>query len=279
MGYTDNYCNQPHHAAGHASIWGEPDNPVENRHIIWGALVNGPDSNDNHVDKRSDYGSNEVTIDYNVSLIAALAAHYELQGKGQCPLSNFPPLEPDWDEFYTLSGTNGGGSCRSQITVTMVNETVHVPRYDKHVTIRYFFDIKELVAKGGSIGDVTASLIYDRGATEFGEPTSLSKPKQCPQSPTTYYVEMGFEGYMYWGRIVQLKAPRTFMLDIGVNNTANCTWDTSNDWSYSGLQAMPSDGSDPPRTPHIPVYSTGLRVFGEEPTTCFDAPTPLLCPK
>jgi endoglucanase len=278
MGYTDKYCMQPHHAAGHASIWGEPNNPTENRHIIWGALVNGPDGNDNHVDNRADFGSNEVTIDYNVSLIAALAAHYELQGKGQCPLSNFPPLEPDWDEFYTLSGTNGGGSCRSQVTVTMVNETVHVPRYDKHVTMRYFFDIAELQAKGGSIGDVTASLIYDRGATEFGEPTSLSAPKQCPRSPSTYYVEMGFEGYMYWGRIVQLKAPRTIMLDIGVNNTANCTWDPSNDWSYTGLPPMPSGGADPPRSPHIPVYSTGLRVFGEEPPACFDAPTPLLCP-
>jgi hypothetical protein len=277
MGYTDKYCMQPHHAAGHASIWGEPNNPVENRHIIWGALVNGPDGDDNHVDNRADFGSNEVTIDYNASLIAALAAQYELQGKGQCPLAKFPPLEPDWDEFYTLSNSNGAGSCRSQVTVTMVNETVHVPRYDKHVTVRYFFDISELAAKGGSINDVTASLIYDRGATEFGEPTSISKPKQCPKSPSTYYIDMGFEGYLFWGRIVQLKAPRTFQLDIGVNNSAGCTWDASNDWSYSGLQPAPASG-DPPRTPHIPVYSNGLRAFGEEPT-CFDAQTPLACPR
>ncbi|MBN2577037.1 MAG: glycoside hydrolase family 9 protein, partial [Deltaproteobacteria bacterium] len=278
MGYSDKYCTQPHHAAGHASIWGEPNNPVENRHIIWGALVNGPDGNDGHVDNRADFGSNEVTIDYNVSLVAALAAHYEMQGQGQCPLSDFPPIEPDWDEFYTLSGSNGGGSCRSQVTVTMVNETVHVPRFDPHVTVRYFFDIKELLAKGGSIDDVTASLIYDRGATEFGEPTSLSKPQPCPMSPSIYYVEMGFEGYLYWGRIVQLKAPRTFMLDIGVNNTANCTWDAANDWSYADLRPMPSGGADPPRTPHIPVYSSGLRKFGEEPPDCFETPTPLACP-
>jgi hypothetical protein len=89
---------------------------------------------------------------------------------------------------------------------------------------------------------------------------------------------MGFEGYQYWGRIVQLKAPRTFMIDIGVNNTAGCTWDASNDWSYTGLAAAPASG-DPPRTPHIPVYSSGLRAFGEEPPTCFDAPTPLACPR
>ena len=278
MGYTNKYCSQPHHAAGHASIWGQPNNPVENRHIIWGALVNGPDGNDGHVDNRADFGSNEVTIDYNASLIAALAAHYELQGSGQCPLAKFPPLEPDVDEFYTLSNLNGAGSCRSQVTITFINETVHVPRYDQHLSIRYFFDISELQAKGGSINDVSASLIYDRGATEFGEPTSISKPNPCPKSASTYYVEMGFEGYLFWGRLVQLKAPRTFMIDIGTANGAGCTWDPSNDWSYANLMPAPAAGVAPPKTPHIPAYSGGLLASGEEPT-CFNEKTPPACPR
>ena len=278
MGYTNKYCSQPHHAAGHASIWGQPNNPVANRHIIWGALVNGPDGNDGHVDNRADFGSNEVTIDYNASLIAALAAQYELQGKGQCPLATFPPLEPEGNEYYTLSNSNGAGNCRSQVTVTLVNETSHVPRFDQHISVKYFFDISELVAKGGSINDVTASLIYDRGATEWGEPTSLSKPKVCPHSPSTYYIEMGFEGYSFWGRIVQLKAPRTFMIDIGVNNGAGCTWDPSNDWSYSSLAAAPGGGADPPKTPHIPVYSAGVFAWGQEPPSCFDPKPPICTP-
>ena len=279
MGYTDKYCMQPHHAAGHASIWGEPDNPVENRHIIWGALVNGPDGNDKHVDKRSDFGSNEVTIDYNVSLIAALAALYELDGSGQCPISNFPPLEPDWDEFYTLANYNSTNKCHSQVTVSLINESVHVPRYDKHLMVRYFFDISELQAKGGSISDVTATLPYDRGAGEWNEPTTISKPKPCPQSKSTFYVDIGFEGYEFWGRIAKIGGPRQFMLEIGISDNSDCSmWDASNDWSYQGLQAPPADNNDQPRTPHIPVYSTGLRASGEEPT-CFDVETPLQCPK
>ena len=278
MGYTNKYCLQPHHAAGHASIWGQPNNPVANRHIIWGALVNGPDGNDGHVDNRADFGSNEVTIDYNVSLIAALAAQYELQGKGQCPLANFPPLEPEGNEYYTLSNSNGAGNCRSQVTVTLVNETSHVPRFDQHISVKYFFDISEILAKGGSIDDVTASLIYDRGAFEWGEPTSISKPKVCPHSPSTYYIEMGFEGYEFWGRIVQLKAPRTFMIDIGVNNGAGCTWDPTNDWSYASLKAAPGGGADPPKTPRIPVYSAGVFAWGEEPPSCFDPKPPICTP-
>ncbi|HEY5285328.1 MAG TPA: glycoside hydrolase family 9 protein, partial [Polyangia bacterium] len=277
MGYTNKYCMQPHHAAGHASIWGEPDNPVENRHIIWGALVNGPNDDDSHVDRRSDFGTNEVTIDYNASLIAALAALYDLDGKGQCPLAQFPPLEPDWDEFYTLSNYNSTNSCHSQVSVTLINESVHVPRYDKHLMIRYFFDISEILKKGGSIGDVTATLPYDRGATEWNEPTTISKPKPCPQSPSTYYVEIGFEGYQFWGRMPIIGGPRQFMIEIGVNNTSSCAWDPSNDWSYQGLQAPPADSNDQPRTPHLPVYSNGLRASGVEPT-CFDVQTPLQCP-
>jgi len=278
MGYTNKYCSQPHHAAGHASIWGEPNNPVANRHIIWGALVNGPDGNDGHIDNRADFGSNEVTIDYNVSLIAALAAQYEMQGKGQCPLTNFPPLEPEGNEYYTLSNTNDAGGCRSQVTVTLVNETQHVPRFDQHISVKYFFDISELLAKGGSINDVTASLIYDRGLSEWGEPTSISKPKVCPKSPSTYYLELGFEGYEFWGRIVQLKAPRTFMIDIGVNNGAGCTWDSSNDWSYASLKAAPGGGVDPPKTPRIPVYSSGVFAWGEEPPCFVDSKPPICTP-
>ena len=271
MGFTDKYCMQPHHAAGHASIWGQPGVPVENRHIIWGALVNGPDGNDGHVDNRSDFGSNEVTIDYNASLIAALAAHYDMQGNGQCPLAKFPPTEPEIDEYYTLSSINGSGSgCRSQVMVTLINETIHPPRFNEHLSVKYFFDISELQNQGKSIDDVTASLIYDRGATEFGEPTSLTKPQLCPKSASTYYVEMGFEGYKHWGRIVQLKAPRTFMLDIGTANGQGCVWDPANDWSYAGLQPTPSGGADAPKTPHLAVYSGGVLAWGQEPP-CFDA--------
>jgi len=75
-----------------------------------------------------------------------------------------------------------------------------------------------------------------------------------------------------------LKAPRTIQLDIGVNNGQGCVWDSSNDWSYSGLPAAPSDGSDPPKSRHITVYSGDYLVFGDEPPGCFAAATPVLCP-
>jgi hypothetical protein len=66
------------------------------------------------------------------------------------------------------------------------------------------------------------------------------------------------------------------MIDIGVNNGAGCTWDPSNDWSYSTLAPAPAGGADPPKTPHIPVYSAGVFAWGQEPPTCF-APQPAIC--
>jgi len=274
MGFTNKYANQPHHAAGHASIWGEPAVPVENRHIIWGALVSGPSGGDNHLDVRADFGSNEVTIDYNASLIAALAAHYELSGGGQCPLADFPPIEPEIDEYYTLSNINGAGGpgCHSQVRVTLMNETIHPPKYNQHLSVKYFFDISELLEKGGSLADVKVSLTYDNGQS-FGEPTRLSQPKLCPLSNVTAYVELDFEGYQFWGRIVRIKAPRTFILDIGVADNSSCTWDPSNDWSYADLKPLAAGEADGPKTPHVPGYSAGTLVWGEEPP-CFEKVIP-----
>jgi hypothetical protein len=261
MGFTNNYAKAPHHPAGHASTSGEPDVPQENKHIIWGALVNGPsDLQDSHVDQRSDYGQNEVTIDYNTSFIAALAAHYALAGAGQCPLLDFPPLEPPGGEFYTKSKLNAAGDCRSQVDVTLINHTIHPPRYDEHLSVRYFFDVSELQAQGKSVNDVTATLIYDRGGSEYGQPTSIQGPLSCTKNTSTFYFEMGFEGYKFWGEIVKLKAPRTFILDVGVGYGPGCTWTPSNDWSYDALSS-----GDAQLSPHVPVYSGGKLVWGEEP--------------
>lgn len=260
MGFTDTYALQPHHPAGHGSMTGQPDDPPENLHIIWGALVNGPSDGDNHVDRRSDYGANEVTIDYNASFLAAIAAHYHLRGQGQCPLPDFPPIEPPADEFYTRSKINSRGNpCRSQVETTLINHSIHPPRYDEHLSFRYYFDISELQDRGQSIDNIEASLIYDNG-TNYDEPSTLSGPHPCALNPSTYYYEIGFDGYKFWGELVQLHAPRTVIIDIGADNNPQCVWEPNNDWSYSDI-----DDDQPQKSKHLPVYSQGELIWGEEP--------------
>ena len=268
MGISDHYATQPHHAAGHASITGQPDDPPENGHVVWGALVNGPaDASDHHVDRRSDYGSNEVTIDYNASLVAALAAHYTLHDAQECGLPDFPPIEPPATELYTRSMLNGAaGSCRSQVDLTLVNHTQHPPRFAEQLSVRYYFDIAELRARGGGISDVTGSIIYDNGL-DHGEPTRLRGPVSCPADPNLYYYELGYQGYRFWGALPQLKSPRRAILELGVAYGPGCTWDETNDFSHAGLSQMQQ------RSPQVPAYDSAKRVWGEAPH-CGDEPPP-----
>lgn len=260
MGFTDHYANQPHHAAGHASIYGEPDIPTENRHILWGALVNGPATQkDEHVDHRADYGSNEVTIDYNASFLAALVANYAQNGAGQCPLPAFPPLEPPADEFYTRARINSDNSCRSQIEITAINESVWPPRFDTHLSARYYIDVTELLDAQISLDLMKASMIYDRGQLEFGDPTKLKGPTACETNGNMYYFELSYEGSEFWGEQVRLTGPRVSIVDFGLPDGPNCTWKPNNDWSHQGLT------KDSVKSPHVTMYSSGKLVWGEEP--------------
>ena len=48
-------------------------NPGPNHQTLYGALVGGPDENDEYEDKRSDYVRNEVATDYNAGFQSSLA--------------------------------------------------------------------------------------------------------------------------------------------------------------------------------------------------------------
>jgi len=272
MGFTDispNTPTEPHHAAGHASIYGEPDNPQENRHIIWGALVNGPAPDDTHTDERGDFGENEVTIDYNAAWVGALAGNTYFQSRASgnwCPDPDFPPIEPPIDEFYTMAKINTAGACRSQVEITMMNESIHPPRYNEFLTARYYIDVTELEAAGVSPATMTATIAYDNGAAEFAEPTRIEGPFPCEdqeseEAKDTWYFVLSYEGYDFWGRQVRLTGPRTTLVDFGVPDSGDCVWDPSADWSYDALTT-----GDAQKTPHITAYGeNGKLLWGEEP--------------
>jgi hypothetical protein len=266
MGYTDSYALQPHHAAGHASIYGLPSTPAENRHIIWGALVNGPQGDGSHVDARDDFGSNEVTIDYNGALAAALAAHYQARGSADCPLRYFPPLEQPIDEFYAMGNLNGAlGSCRTQVNLRTMNESIHPPRYDETLTVRYWFDATEVVAAGlDPTTAVTGRLARDTGVSANpSDPTEMRGPIVCDPKTNVYYFEFDYTGSKFWGLIPAIGAPRDVLLDYGVEHNPGCPWDPANDWSLQSL--APGGTDDVVKTRYVTVYSDGRLIWGDEP--------------
>lgn len=270
MGFTDKYCLQPHHAAGHASVTGQPDDPPENRHVLWGALVNGPAdiATDGHVDQRGDFGSNEVTIDYNGAFLAAIAANYDVGGSTQCPILDFPPIEPRIDEFYTKDKVNSLGDCFTQTEIELVNESIHPPRYDENLTVQYYIDVTELQAAGLDPSEIQASLIYDTGK-DSGHPTTLKGPTPCEENGDIWYVELGYQGSKFWGEIAKLAAPRKVILQIGLPSQPGCPWKPGNDWSLKTLNDWTQTDAvtvkEPLKNPYVTVYSQGELIFGEEP--------------
>lgn len=269
MGFTDKYATQPHHAAGHASITGMPDDPPENRHILWGALVNGPrDLADNHSDIRSDFVQNEVTIDYNSAFLAAIAANYETMGSNQCPIAEFPPIEPRIDEFYTRDKINTKNECFTQTQITLVNESIHPPRYDEHLTTRFYINVSELLAAGIDPATMKFNVFNDTSGSCSGRVASVKGPMPCETNGDMWYVEFGFEGQKFWGEMPVLGAPRTVMIEYGMESNPGCVWDPSNDWSTQILTDWTQSDitiTEETKNPYVTVYSAGKLAYGEEP--------------
>ena len=80
VGYGVNHPINPHHRAAHDSKVHNINNPKNNAHILYGALVGGPKSLDDfdYKDDRRDYQANEVACDYNAGYSGALAGLIEL---------------------------------------------------------------------------------------------------------------------------------------------------------------------------------------------------------
>ena len=62
VGYSKNAASHPHHRAAHGSKTLNMDEPADQTHVLWGALVGGPDEKDFHNDQTKDYIYNEVAV-------------------------------------------------------------------------------------------------------------------------------------------------------------------------------------------------------------------------
>lgn len=90
--YVCGFGNQPpvnpHHRNAHASLVNQIGIPASNRHVLFGALVGGPDFSDAYVDDRSDYVRNEVAMDYNAGFTGAVVRLYQEFGGYVLPESS-----------------------------------------------------------------------------------------------------------------------------------------------------------------------------------------------
>jgi endoglucanase len=245
VGFGANPPRNPHHRTAHGSWTDQITNPTISRHILYGALVGGPKSNnDAYTDDRQDFQGNEVATDYNAGFTGALARL--AQEFGGAPLADFPQAEAvDGNEMFTEASVNASGTNFTEIKVMLRNQSGWPARMGDKLSFRYYFTLEP---------GVTPSMI-----------TLTANFNNClaPTGPTLfsgniYYVNVSCTGVkIYPGGQSQSRAEVQFRI------ASSGAWDPTNDWSYAGVSLTP--GSTPVLVQHIPVYDNGLRVFGSEP--------------
>ena len=265
VGYSEISAKFPHHRA--ASGLTKCEDPDEHRYILYGALVGGPDGQDNHNDTTADWIYNEVTIDYNAAFVGACAGLYEYYGTADMkPVPDFPPyVEAEaggnsfWVDAYAVDDmqvTTTAGVTKLAIQVRTDSIS---PKTD--LSIRYFFSIEEM-SDPANISMISSSELYDQTAVE-AQPYDgiISQPIQYDASfdPNIYYIEVKWDGY----KIANSNKKYQFLVGLYYGDT----WDPTNDWSYQGITKCADtyqDGSET-RTDYICVYSDGVLVGGIEP--------------
>lgn len=265
VGYDlENGASHPHHRAAHGSKTLNMDDPEDQTHVLWGALVGGPDAEDYHRDITKDYIYNEVAVDYNAGFVGACAGLYNYYGKekGDEPIENFPPLESEMKdeirEYYIEGRVVQENDARSQVEVKIYNDSFLPPHYVDNIKCRYFFNINELLKAGQDIDDVQVDIFYDEEeANTNGEShANISKPVKWDDNGT-YYVEISWEGCEFYGKRVF-----HFGLIADMDAEYKTNWDPTDDYSREGLEISEEELK---LTEKIPVYVDDVLVWGKEP--------------
>ncbi|WP_137939691.1 glycoside hydrolase family 9 protein [Chitinivorax sp. B] len=260
IGFGNNAPKHPHHRTSHGSWADSQQVPADHRHVLYGALVGGPDSKDAYNDAISDYTANEVATDYNAA-ITGLLAKAMLWEPGSEPLANFPPaVVPTEDEIFVEAKINNAGNQHTEIKAELNNRSGWPARRGDKLKFRYYIDLSEFLAAGRDPASVKLTVNYSQGGTAKGL-------FRCGAS-SIYYTEVDFTGTDIYpgGQSVYRKE---IQFRFSVPDSTN-VWNPVNDYSYQGLNTV-----NLIKTANIPVYDSGKRVFGKEPAECGSNPGPV----
>lgn len=247
VGFGENPPKKPHHRTAHGSWADSQSEPSEHRHVLYGALVGGPDASDAYTDDIGNYINNEVACDYNAGFVGLLAKMYQLYGGSPDPKFNGIEEVKD-DEIYVEAGINASGNNFIEIKAVVNNKSGWPARVCENLSFKYFMNLGEFLSSGSTAGDLKISSSYNQGAKFFDV-------KQYKDN--IYYVEVDFSGTkIYPGGQSAYKKEVQFRISAPEGTALN----PKSDYSYQGLSAGTVVKSE-----YIPVYDNGVLVFGKEP--------------
>ena len=275
VGMGDEYPQAWHHRTS-SGAWNdkwsnigqtEGEDAKPHAHILYGALVGGPDQQDGYSDKIGDYQYTVVAIDYNAGYTAALCAMVQKYGGTTDP--DFPPTEtPKWDEFLVKASINQSAGSYTELKVFAMNHSAWPARTVKNLSYNYYFDISELVDAGYSINDVSVRVGYDQHASDKGA-ISISDPIQY--SGNIYYVKLSFADGSVVMPTGQSEHRSECQFRISIPDNIQGVWDPTNDYSFLGLSEGGEDGMV--ETPYITMYDGDTLIWGVEPDGTKPDPT------
>lgn len=250
IGFGNNPPTQPHHRNAHGSWAANINTPAQTRHILYGALVGGPDENDQYTDDRTNYMTNEVSTDYNAGFTSALARL--TQEYGGAPLADFPSPEPRDDEFYVQAQIVNEGGSEVTIHAVLYNHSAWPPRSSDNLSFRYFIDLSKLIAAGYSPQNIRTEVQSQDGRT-------ISQLQPWNAAANMYYVEVSFKGVpIFPGG--EKESQREVEFHLSTDSLAGAAeFSSAQGWSQQGLN------TELQKAPAIPVYDNGVKLSGNEP--------------
>jgi len=284
VGYGNSYATQPHHRSSQCSATQSQEDPINQVHTLWGALVGGPDLDDFHNDVTKDYIYNEVTDDYNAGFCGDLAGLYHFYGAKGKENEKDNHINPDFDMsknasagyeqidadgnplptgYFVSGGKNQEKKDGVQLKVVLYNRTIDPPRFECDVKARYYFNISELTENGYGVDSIAIRVDYDQeaGYTNNKSHADISEPIKYDDDGN-YYVEISWKDCKFYGSRVYQFALTTKM-DEETNEYPE--WDSTNDYSYADLVSFEDDNDAAEITDKITLYADDKLIWGVEP--------------
>lgn len=258
VGFGENAPEHPHHRTAHGSWTSMLNVPTFHRHILYGALVGGPSSDDSWKDDIKDYTLNEVATDYNAGFVGCLAKMYGMYGGD--PLENWPKPEDfrspqdNLNEYFTRGWIIYEGYGKLKVMFQINNRSAWPATMKDKMSTRYFMDLSEIFEAGGTVNDVELTLEDSQGAKLIG----LKQYKD-----NIYYFTLDFTGTQIMPAEWEMcEKDATVQIEYKKGVGSN-----KNDWSYQNLSGPPDFDavSFAGMSKYIPVYDNGKLLWGEEP--------------
>lgn len=261
VGFGNNPPVNAHHRTAHASWNNSVFEPETNRHILYGALVGGPNQDGTYEDDRNNYINNEVATDYNAGFTGLLCKMVDKYGGKSDP--SFPQPEARDAEFFVEATLKQSSSSGVSLSLKLTNHTAWPARVVDGISYRYYFDASEIIAAGHSATDVVVRVDRDQ-ATMYGQQYAAKISPITQYKDNIYYIEVAYPNGEAILPISEGRHQCETMLALVFPNYGS-GWDAEND--YSNADIMDTLGSEDGGviTDKITVYDNGVLIYGVEP--------------